>query len=326
MRALVTGGTGFIGANVAAALVAEGYAVRMLHRPTSSLAALAGIEVEHAIGDVLDGEAVLAAVQGCDLVFHVAAVSSYWRTSREQVYRVNVQGTREVVSASLKAGVQRLVYTSTIAAIGIPPRGTIGNEELAFTPKASKFAYGHSKHLAEAEVQRGVAQGLPAVIVNPAVTIGPRDLNFISGSVIREAYHRRLSVIFPGGTAVVGAEDVAWGHLAAAQKGRAGERYILAGENLTCREAFETIAAVVGVPPPRLLIPRLLLGPLALIVDAFNAVHPGPPLISGEQIHLSGEELYFDASKAIRELGFRPSPFREAVSQAFAWYRENGYL
>jgi dihydroflavonol-4-reductase len=326
MRALVTGGTGFIGANIVAALLDAGYAVRVFHRPTSSLAALEGMEVEHAVGDLLDPASLSQAAQGCGLVFHAAAVSSYWRATREQVYRINVQGTRVVMEACLKAGVQRVVYTSSTAAIGIPPRGTLADEEQPYTPGSERFVYSHSKHLAEKEVLDMVGRGLPAVIVNPAAAIGPRDLNFISGSIIREVYRRRVPFAVPGGMAVVAAGDVAQGHLAAARQGRIGERYILAGENLTHRQTLQTVAEVVGVPAPRFTLPGAFLGPLARLVDLFNRLSPWPPVVSGEQIRLSGEEFYFDASKAGRELGFKPTPFREAVRRAFEWYREQGLL
>jgi dihydroflavonol-4-reductase len=327
MRALVTGGTGFIGANVVAALLDAGYTVRAFHRPTSNLAALAGMAVEHAVGDLLDPATLSQAAQGCDLVFHVAAVSSYWRSSREDVYRINVQGTRAVMEACRQAGVRRVVYTSSVAAIGIPPRGTIATEEQPYTPGSEKFVYSHSKYLAEKEVLEAVARGLPAVIVNPAVVIGPRDLNFISGSIIREVYRRRVPCALHGGMAVIAADDVARGHLAAAQKGRIGERYILVGENLTHRQILQIVAEVVGVPAPRLTLPRALLGPLARLMDCFNRISPWPPVVSGEQIRLSSEEFYFDGSKARCELGFQPrTTFREAVRQAFEWYKEQGYL
>jgi dihydroflavonol-4-reductase len=292
MRALVTGGTGFIGANVVAALLDAGYTVRAFHRPTSNLAALAGMAVEHAVGDLLDSATLSQAAQACR-----------------------------------QAGVRRVVYTSSVAAIGIPPRGTIATEEQPYTPGSEKFVYSHSKYLAEKEVLEAVARGLPAVIVNPAVVIGPRDLNFISGSIIREVYRRRVPCALHGGMAVIAADDVARGHLAAAQKGRIGERYILVGENLTHCQILQIVAEVVGVPAPRLTLPRALLGPLARLLDCFNRISPWPPVVSGEQIRLSSEEFYFDGSKARRELGFQPrTTFREAVRQAFEWYKEQGYL
>jgi dihydroflavonol-4-reductase len=326
MRALVTGGTGFIGANVVAALLGAGYTVRVFHRPTSSLAALEGMELEHAVGDLLDPDSLSQAVQGCELVFHVAAVSSYWRAARQQVYRINVQGTRTVMEACLNAGVQRVVFTSSVAAIGIPPKGTIATEEQSYTPGSERFVYSHSKHLAEKEVRDMVARGLPAIIVNPATVIGPRDLNFISGSIIREVYRRHVPFALPGGMAVVAVDDVARGHMAAARHGRIGERYILAGENLSHRQILQIVAEVVGAPAPRFTLPGALIGPLARLVDFFNWISPWPPVVSGEQIRLSGEEFYFDAGKARRELGFKPTPFREAVRKAFEWYKEQGLL
>lgn len=327
MKALVTGSTGFVGANVVMALLDDGQAVRVFHRPTSNLALLDGLEVEHATGDLLDPASLSQAIRGCDTVFHVASVSSYWRSTREEVYRTNVQGVRAVMEACLEAGVQRVVYTSSVAAIGIPPKGTIATEEQPYTPGSEQFVYSHSKYLAEKEVLEMVARGLPAVIVNPATVIGPRDINYVSGSIIREVYLRHVPCSLPGGMAVVAVDDVARGHLAAAQRGRIGERYILTGENLTHSQILQIVGEVVGVPVPGFTMPGAFLTPVACLADALNRISPWPPLISGEQIRLSSKEFYFDGGKALRELGFKPqTPFREAVRQAFEWYKEQGHL
>lgn len=326
MNVLITGGTGFIGANLAAMLVERGHRVRVLRRASSSLVALEGLPVQHVIGDVLDPTSVERAVEGCDLVFHVAALASYWRAKREQVYRINVTGTRIVMEACLRMGVPRVVHTSSVAAIGIPQPGTLGNEETPFDSLSTTFAYADSKHKAEEVVLSAVAQGLQAVIVNPATVIGAGDHYMVSGSMIVEFVRGRMAALPPGGMCVVDVAAVVQGHIAAAERGRSGERYILGGENLSHRQIAEIIAAVAGRSAPRLVLPRWLLPPAAFVVDALNRVIPWPPIISGEQIRLSGVDFFFDSSKAVRELGYPMLPFHGAVEQAYRWYHERGYL
>ena len=326
MRVLVTGGTGFLGANLVAALVERGDTVRVLRRANSSLVALEGLPVDHVIGDILDPAAVDQAVRGCDLVFHVAALASYWRAQRAQIYRVNVEGTRTVMEACLRAGVPRVVHTSSVAAIGIAPRGTIADETTPFDALSATFAYADSKRRAEEVVQQAIARGLDVVIVNPATVFGAGDHYLNTGRIVIEYGRGRIPVVPPGGMCVVDVDAVVQGHLLAAARGRTGERYILGGENLTHRQIAATIAAVTGRRAPRLVVPRPLLGPLARLVDAFNRISPWPPLVSGEQIRLSGEDFFFDSGKAVRELGYPLMPFRGAVEKAYRWYRDHGYM
>ncbi len=326
MKVLVTGGSGFVGSQIVAALVRRGDRVRVLRRPNSSLIALAGLEVEHVIGDILEPEAVARAVAGCDLVFHVAALSSYWRAQRAQVYRVNVDGTRVVMEACLAAGIPRVVHTSSVAAIGVRRDGVLVDEGMAFDAFSASWAYGDSKHLAELEVMRAVERGLPVVIVNPAAVIGPGDHYLISSSMVVEFAKRSLPVVTPGGLCMVDVDAIVAGHLAAAERGRVGERYILGGENLTHRQIAATICDIAGRPAPRLTIPRWALGPLASMVDAFNRINPRPPVVSGEQLRLGAYNVYCDSSKAVAELGYPLLPFRPAAERAYRWYLEHGYL
>jgi len=274
----------------------------------------------------LEPEAVARAVAGCDLVFHVAAISSYWRAQREQVYRVNVEGTRVVMEACLRAGVPRVVHTSSLAAVGIPPDGALATEETPFDALSATFAYADSKHRAEAEVQKAVACGLQAVIVNPAVVIGAGDHYLISSSMIVEFARGRMIAVPPGGMAVADVDAIVQGHLAAAARGRVGQRYILGGENLTHRQVGHILAEVTGRPAPRLVLPRRLLGPAAAIVDLFNRINPRPPIVSGEQIRLGAVNFFCDSSKAVRELDYPLMPFRGAAEKAYRWYKEHGYL
>jgi dihydroflavonol-4-reductase len=326
LKVLVTGGTGFVGSQLVAALIRRGDSVRVLRRANSGLLTLEGLPVEHVVGDILDPETVECAVQGCDWVFHVAGLSSYWRAKREEIYRVNVDGTRTVLDTCLRAGVQRVVYTSSVAAIGIPPAGTVGREDTEFDTLSATFAYADSKRRAEEEVQRAVDRGLAAVIVNPAIVIGAGDQYLIAGQLGLEVARGRLFAVPPGGFCVVDVDAVVQGHIAAAERGGVGERYILGGENLSYREIVATIAAMTGRPAPRRTLPRQALPVLGAIVDAANRISPRPQPVSGDQLRLSAWDFFFDSGKAVRELGYPLLPFRGAAENALRWYREHGYL
>jgi dihydroflavonol-4-reductase len=326
MNVLVTGGTGFIGASLSAALARRGYQVRVLRRSSSSVEALAELPIEYVVGDLLDPETVARAVDGCDVVFHVAALVSYWRSKPDAIYRTNVEGTRLVMEACLRAGTTRVVHTSSVSAIGIPRQGAVGAEETPFDRRSAGFAYADSKRRAEEEVQRTIAKGLQGVIVNPATVIGAGDYRMAAGSVLVLAARGAMLALPPGGLCLVDLEAVVQGHIAAAEHGRVGERYILGGENLSIRQAAATVAEVVGRPAPRLVVPHWLLEPIALAVDAVNCVRRSPATVSGEQIRLSGLNHFYDSGKAVRELGYPLMPFRGAVEKAFHWYREHGHL
>jgi len=338
MKALVTGSTGFVGANLCAALVQRGWSVRALHRASSRLDALreAGAVVEHAIGDVTEPETLSEAMRGCDVVFHAAAVADYWRQAAEKLYRVNVEGTRAVCQAALDARVSRLVFTSSAGSLGIPDpcEGSkpsqglkLIDESHEFNLPPERFRYGHSKLLAEGVVREFVPRGLDAVIVNPSVILGPGDLNLISGSIITEVASRRVPPVYPpGGTNYIDVADVCAGHIAAAERGRMGERYILAAHNLTHKQVMRIVCDVVGAPMPRFGIPRALVGPLAALLDLAAKIVGRPLPFNGDQLRLSAEFIYFDSSKAVRELGLPQTPFRETVERTFEWYRAHGYL
>jgi dihydroflavonol-4-reductase len=326
MKVLVTGGTGFLGANLAAALAGRGDSVRVLRRASSSLLALEGLPIEHVIGDITEPDAVERAVEGCDLVFHVAAIAAYWRDKPGRIYHVNVEGTRIVMQACLRAGVPRVVHTSSVAAVGIAAGGAIADETTPFDAFSATFAYADSKQRAETVVRDAVARGLSAVIVNPASVFGAGDHYLNTGRIVVEYGRGRIPVVPPGGMCVVDVDAVTQGHLLAAERGRAGERYILGGENLSHRQVAATVAAVAGVRAPQLVVPRRLLGPAAVVVDAFSRVSPWPAPINGEQLKLSGVDFYFDSSKAVHELGYPIMPFRAAVEKAYRWYKEHGYL
>ena len=327
MRALVTGGTGFVGANLVAALNDRGVEALVLHRESSSKRALEGLVYESVIGNILDEpEALARSMEGCDWVFHVAAVADYWRQGREWLYKVNVEGTRRVLQAAKLAGVRRLVFTSSLAAMGMPQEGELLTEEDEFNLRPEQFPYGHSKYLAEQEVQRAVEQGLKAVIVNPSIVLGARDLNQISGSIVVEVARGLVRFLPPGGANYVAVEDVAAGHIAAAEKGRAGERYILGGENLPSAEMVALVAEVVGRPAPRLRLPAWVLPPAAWAVRGARAVLGNRVPLDENQVRLLSRYIYADNRKAVQELDLPQTPVRTAVQRAYNWYNRNGVL
>lgn len=327
MRALVTGATGCVGANIVEALLARGYQVRALRRASSRLDALDGLTPEWAVGDVTDEAALRDAMAGCDLVFHAAAISQYWRNKADQIYTVNVGGTRNVLRAAQASGIRRVIFTSSVAVLGIPTRpGQLLDETAVFNQRPERFHYGHSKLLAEAEVQRAVAAGLDVVIVNPVSVIGQRDIYFVGGEILRTAQKGWAIAAPPGGMGLVSARAVGLGHVLAAEKGRTGERYILNGENLSHRALMRLVAEVTGTRPPFLTLPRPLMGPLAAVVDWWNERHLSPLPMEGNQVRLSALDLYFDGRKAVGELGFPLVPAREAVAEAWAWYRDQQLL
>lgn len=322
---LVTGGTGFIGSNLAIALVREGYRVRILRREHSDLRAIGDADVEHFIGDVRDIEALKRAVHGCETVFHTAAVVSYWRRERKMMFDVNIGGTRNVVEACLATGVERLIHTSSVAAIGFNPNGH-ADETNEFNWHTYDVGYRISKYLAEQEIRRGLKLGLSAVMVNPSIVIGPRDIHFHGGQIIRDVYKKRIFYYPDGGTNIVYVDDVVRGHIAASRQGRTGERYILAGENMTNKQMLEGVAEVVGGIKPVFRIPKVLASGIAATAETVATLTRTKPWITRELTAGIDLHLYFSAAKAMRELAFKATPFREAVQQAFRWYRENGLL
>jgi dihydroflavonol-4-reductase len=321
---LVTGATGFIGSAVCRALCAQGRSVRGLHRPSSSLQALAGLPVEAHVGDILDPASLTAAVLDVPLVFHVAAQSAYWRRP-EEVLQAAVDGTRHIVQAARRAGVRRLVLTSSVAALGAPAPGELLTEAHPFNLDRRHFLYGYAKHRSEEAALEAAGAALEIVIVNPSIVLGAGDLNRISGSIILEAARGLAFAYNDGGVNYVHIDDVAAGHLAAAERGRPGERYILGGENLTHRQALTEVARIVGRRPPWLRLPSVLVPALAALVDVAGRFGQTP--INGDQMRMSRFRLWVDASKARRELALPPpKPFSQAAQEAYDWYRAAGMI
>lgn len=326
MKALITGGTGFVGSHVARALAAAGHTVRVLHRPTSRLDALDGLPFESALGDILDAGSLRAACAGCDWVFHVAAVADYWRADTARLFKANVDGTRLVLEAARAAGVRRVVFTSSAAAVGPRDDGKPADESEPFNLPPERFPYGYSKVLAEQVVREAAAAGLDAVIVNPVIVLGPGDLNMISGSYITQV--KKFGPLVPvtsGGISVVDVRDVARMHLAAAECGRSGERYLLGTANLPHRDWYALIAEVVGARRPFFPAPDWALPPVAAAINVARRLGIQTP-VDSNQVRLGGRFIYFNFDKAWRELGQPQINMRQSVEDTYRWYRERGYV
>ncbi|MBN1963222.1 MAG: NAD-dependent epimerase/dehydratase family protein [Anaerolineae bacterium] len=326
VTALVTGGTGFVGAHVAQALAAAGHTPRILRRATSRLAALDGLaDYELAVGDVLDPASLVAAMDGCAWVFHVAAVSDYWRQDVDWLYRVNVEGTRHVLQAAQQAGVERFVFTSSAAAVGWRADGQPSDESLPFNLSPRRFPYGHSKFLAEIEVLKAIVAGLDAVIVNPTVVTGPGDLNYGSGSLILEMAKRRVPAVPPGGITMIDVRDVARAHVLAAERGRVAERYLLGSVTLSHQAWMRLISRAAGVPMPFLHMPAWAVRTVATGVDALRKLGVKLPA-DGMQLRESAEWLRFDCRKSWAELAAPQVDIRQSIQDSVDWYRSHGLL
>lgn len=326
MRALVTGGTGFVGSHIVRALNAEGHDVRVLHRSTSRLDALSGAVYTSALGDVLDLEALRAASQGCDWVFHVAAVADYWRADTRKLFDANVRGTQLVLQAARAAGVKRVIFTSSAAAIGPRTDGQPADESDPFTLSPSHFPYGFSKVLAERAVAEAVMNGQDIVITNPVVILGPGDLNMISGDFVVKTH--RLSWLIPvppGGVAVTDVRDIARWHVRAAEHGMTGERYILGTENYAYHRWFTLLADVVGVPSPGLPVPAAVLPLMADVIDLARRAGLRLP-VDANQTRLGTRSIYFRFDKAWQALGEPLFSMRTSVEDTYRWYLEHGFI
>jgi len=324
--ALVTGGTGFVGSHIVRALNEAGHRARVLHRRSSKLDALESTDYESAIGDILDADSLRAACAGCDWVFHVAAVADYWRADHSRMFEANVEGTRRVLEAARATGVKRVVFTSSAAAVGLRADGTPAPESEPFNLSPERFPYGYSKVLAEKVAQEAVANGQDVVTVNPVVVMGPGDLNMISGSYIVQV--KRLGALVPvtpGGIAVIDVRDVARMHLAAAERGRTGERYILCTANYTHREWLGMIADVVGVRRPFLPLPGAVLPAAATLVELARKLGIETP-VDSDQTRLGARNIYFDGAKAWAELTQPQVAMETSLRDTYAWYRARGLV
>ncbi len=327
MTVLVTGATGFVGAAVLRVLLDAGQAVRALVRAGSDRRNLEGLDVEPVEGELGDAASLGRAVAGCDALYHVAADYRLWVPEPATIYRANVEGTRALMRAAAEAGVARIVYTSSVAVLGLHADGAPADETVPATLDDMIGHYKRSKFLAEQAVAEMAAEGLPVVIVNPSTPIGPRDVKPTpTGRMVVEAAAGRMPAFVDTGLNLVHVDDVAAGHLLAFEHGRTGERYVLGGENLTLREILGEIATITGRPPPRVRLPHGLVMPLAHAAEIWARLTGVEPFATVDGIRMARKHMFFSADKAKRELGFSPRPAAEALRDAVDWYRRNDYL
>jgi dihydroflavonol-4-reductase len=327
MKALVTGATGFVGSRVARALCERGYQVRALVRVGSDRRNLRQLPVELATGDLNDPPSLAGALTGCEALFHVAADYRLGVADPRSLYRSNVDGTRNVLEAAQRAGIKRIVYTSSVATIGLPADGSPGRED---TPSALTDMIGHykrSKFLAEEVVREFVRAGAPVVIVNPSTPIGLGDLKPTpTGQMVVDAAAGRTPAYIDTGLNIVHVDDVAAGHLRAFDRGRIGERYILGGENMTLHEILVQICRLAERSPPRIRLPHAALLPVAYASEALARVTGRSSRVTLEAVRLARKHMYFSSEKAVRDLGYSWRPPGRAFEDALLWFREQGVV
>jgi dihydroflavonol-4-reductase len=325
---LVTGASGFLGSAMVRHLLQAGRQVRVLVRPTSPRINVAGLPVETMEGDLRDATSLSRAMAGIQFVFHVAADYRLWARNPQDIVQSNVEGTRNLMSAALHAGVERIVYTSSVATLKSRRDGGASDETFRLDPQAAVGAYKYSKVVAERVVDAMVAEhNLPAVIVNPSTPIGPRDVRPTpTGRIIVEAAAGRMPAYVDTGLNLVHVDDVAAGHLAALEKGRRGERYILGGENVLLGDMLREIARQTSRSPPRLRLPRRLIFPIAYAAEAIAYFSGREPFVTTTGLRLAKDRMFFTSAKAEHELGYQARPYGEAIADAIAWFRQHNYL
>ena len=327
-RVLVTGATGFVGSALVRALLAAGYPVRALLRAASPRANVAGLDMESVEGDIVDPTSVARAMTGVRYLVHAAADYRLWARDPDAIVRTNVEGTRTVMRAALAAGIERIVYTSSVATLAQRADGRAADETSPLAETDAVGAYKRSKVAAERLVERMIARdALPAVIVHPSTPIGPRDSRPTpTGRVIIAAARGRIPGFVDTGLNLVHVADVAAGHLAALERGKIGAHYILGGDNVLLAEMLRQIARIVGRRPPRLKLPRAPLYPLAAAAELLAMVTGREPLLTRDGLRMSRQHMFFSSAKAARELDFQARPWAEGVRDAVDWFRGAGYL
>ena len=328
MRVLLTGATGFVGGAVLRALVRAGREVRVLIRPDADRYNIRDMPVETYHGDLRDRETVRRATAGCQQVYHVAALYKLWVRRKADMYACNVTGTENIMAAARECAVERVIYTSSVAALGIPDDGTPGTEQ---TPVALSNMVGHykrSKFLAEQVALRYAREGLPVVIVNPSTPVGAADVRPTpSGKMIVDFLDGKMRGFVDTGLNIVDVDDVAAGHLLAAEKGRVGEKYILGNANLTLLQILTILSEITHIPAPRFRVPYSLALSVAYADAALARLWPWrEPFVPPVGVKLSKKKMFFEATKAVRDLGLPQTPAREALRKAVVWFAENGYV
>lgn len=326
MKTFVTGATGFIGASIVRELLKEGREVRALVRAGSDTSNLKGLDIEPWQGNLLDRDGLRQGLKGCDALYHAAADYRLWTRDPQQMYRINVEGTTAVLEAALENGLSRVVYTSSVGTLGNPGDGTPGAEDTPVTMADMVGHYKKSKFLAEREAERFVGLGLPLVIVNPSTPVGPLDIKPTpTGKIIVDFLRRKMPAYLDTGLNIIAVEDCARGHILAEQKGRAGEKYILGNTNLTLRDIFAMLEGITGLAAPRVRLPYAPILLAAYVNEGIARITGKEPLIPLAGVQMAAKFMYFDSTKAVRELGLPQTPVKDALRRAVEWFKDNGY-
>ena len=327
MTTLLTGASGFVGSAVLRELLASGHVVRALLRETSDRRNLEGLDVEIVTGDLCDRASLDPALRGCEALFHIAADYRIWARNPATIYENNVTGTRQILEAAGEAGIARIIYTSSVATLGLPKNGGVGDEETPVTLADMIGHYKRSKFLAEEEVRHLVAQGLPVTTVNPSAPIGPRDIKPTpTGQMIIEAASGRMPAYVDTGLSVVHVGDVARGHLLAFEKGEIGRRYVLGGDNLTLRQILERIADITGRLGPKFCVPHSFILPIAAISETWTRLSGGDrPFVSIDSVRMSKKRMFYSSERAQKELGYNSQPADLALQDAIEWFAKHKY-
>jgi dihydroflavonol-4-reductase len=326
MRVFITGATGFVGWHLMEALLAQGHEVRCLVR-ASSRGLLDGRPVEIVPGDLTDAASVRRGVQDTEVVYHCAADYRLYVPDPAPMYAANVEGTETVLRAAHEAGVRRVVYTSTVGALGLNGDGSPADERAPVSLEDMIGHYKRSKFLAERAALQWAARGLPVVIVNPSAPVGDRDIKpTATGRMILDFLRGNIPAYVDTGLNLVDVRDVAAGHLLAAERGRIGEKYILGHRNMTLREILETLGAIAGRPAPRMRIPHWLPLAVAAVDTGLARLRRSQPRFELDAVRLARKKMFFDAGKAVRELGLPQTPVEEPLRRAVEWFRSKGYV
>ena len=328
MKTLITGATGFVGAAVLRELLKKGHKVKALVRQSSILDNLKNLDVETVQGDLTDRDSLKWALKDCKYLFHVAADYRLWVPKSEEIYLNNVKGTENLMEEALSSGVEKVVYTSSVAVLGKPINGDIANEKTPVNISQMIGHYKKSKFLAEEKVKEFYkTRRLPVVIVNPAAPVGPRDIKPTpTGKMILDAAMKKIPAYLDTGLNVVHVDDVAKGHLQAFHKGKLGERYILGGDNLTFKQILEMISSMCGHKPPKIQLPKKPLYPIGYLFEIFARLfNIKNPMITVDMIRMAEKRMFFSSEKAKKELNYKCKPAKFALKDAINWFINNGY-
>lgn len=327
MKTFVTGATGFIGASIVRELLKEGREVRALVRESSNLSNLKGVDVEIWKGNLLDSISLQRGLSGCNVLYHAAADYRLWTREPDEMYRVNVGGTTAILEAALQNGLEKVVYTSSVGTLGNPGDGRPGSEDTPVTLADMVGAYKKSKFLAEREAEKFIQRGLPMVIVNPTTPVGGYDVRPTpTGRIIVDFLNRKMPAYLDTGLNIIAVEDCARGHLLAESKGRIGQKYILGNNNMTLRDIFRILGNISGIPAPKVRLPYTPILLAAYLNEAFSLVTGKEPLIPLAGVQMAAKYMYFDSSKAVRELSLPQTPVKDAFISAVEWFQQNGYV